>query len=82
MTPDQHSMQLIDTLLKMEVETTKTEAKMQLVQMSRDLMPAGKPSFLNVIKYPKISQMAMEHGSSKMIKVIFLMGIYIRWSAV
>lgn len=46
---------------------------MELVQLSRDLMPAGKPALLDVIKYPKITDMVVQHGSGVLLKVLFLM---------
>lgn len=36
-------------------------------------MPAGKPTYLEVVKYPKIIDLAREHGKSVMIKVLFLL---------
>lgn len=72
-TPGQHSQKLIACLLKMELEVQKSKAKMEFVQLSRDLMPAGRPAFLEVIKYPKITEMVKEHGSNILLKVLFLM---------
>lgn len=46
---------------------------MELVAMSSDLMPAGKPEFLSVIKYPKITDLVAEHGKKTMLKVLFLL---------
>ena len=57
----------------METTEQKLEAKMDLIRQSSELMPAGKPNFLDVIRYPKISDMIADHGYSRMLKVIFLM---------
>lgn len=73
MTPEQRSKQLIACLLKLQVEECKTNAKLELIQLSSGLMPAGKPSFLEVVQYPKISDLVQKNGTSVMLKVVFLM---------
>jgi hypothetical protein len=57
----------------MEVAETKSEAKLELVTITGDLMPAGKPAFLDVVKYPMIKDLVVEHGRKTMLKVIFLL---------
>jgi len=66
-------MQLIDTLLKLEVPESKFDAKIELSQCVSGLMPAGKPEFLELVKYPKIVDLVKEHGRGKILKVLFLM---------
>jgi len=56
----------------MEIDESRSDAKFELVQLSNGLMPAGKPSFLQVIQYPKISDLVKKNGSPMMLKVIFL----------
>lgn len=46
---------------------------MELLSMTGDLMPSGKPTFLEVIKYPMIQQLIAEHGKKTMLKVLFLL---------
>lgn len=46
---------------------------MELVSISGQLMPAGKPSFLEMIKYPKIQSLVEQHGRKTILKVIFLL---------
>jgi hypothetical protein len=58
-------------MLKMEVD--KAEGKMELIEISGNLMPKGKPEFLQVVKYPKIEVLVQDIGKSKMMKVLFLM---------
>ncbi len=55
----------------MEVE--KIDGKMELVEITSQLMPKGIPKFLDVVKYPKIENLLPELGKSKMLKVLFLM---------
>lgn len=51
----------------------KAEAKMELLSMAGELMPKGKPNFLDVIRYPTIQMMVHEHGKKKLMKCIFLL---------
>lgn len=71
--PALHSQKLIQCLVKLEVEHTRSDAKMELVSIAGELMPAGKPQFLEVIKYPMIKSLIDEHGKKTMVKVIFLL---------
>lgn len=45
---------------------------MELLSMSSGLMPAGKPTYLEVIKFPMIKNLIDEYGSKTMMKVLFL----------
>ena len=56
----------------MQIEDQKIDAKFELVQLTGALMPKGKPSFLQVVQYPKISDMVLKNGSPLMLKIIFL----------
>lgn len=38
----------------MDLPQTKSEAKMEFVGIISELMPAGNPTFLDVIKYPMV----------------------------
>ncbi len=51
----------------------KAEAKMELIMITSDLMPAGKPSFLEVVKYPMIKTLIETEGKKKMLAIIVLM---------
>lgn len=57
----------------MDVQETKSEAKVEFVSMVSDLMPAGNPAFLSMIKYPMIRNLISEHGKKTMLKVLFLL---------
>lgn len=46
---------------------------MEFVGIVSELMPAGNPIFLDVIKYPMIKSLVSEHGKKTMLKVIFLL---------
>src|SRR4051794_15249111 len=72
-TQNQHSMQWISIMLKTEVADLKLNAKIELSSVVSHLMPVGKPQFLDVVKYPKITDLVKDHGRAKMHKVIFLM---------
>lgn len=51
----------------------RSDAKMELLMITSDLMPAGEPKFLEVVKYPKIKQLIDLHGRKKMLAVLTLM---------
>lgn len=55
------------------MEVDKLSGKGELIEIVSELMPAGKPKFLEVIRYPTIEAMIHEHGKQKMLKVIFLL---------
>lgn len=57
----------------MDVQETKSDAKVEFVSMVSDLMPAGNPAFLAMIKYPMIRNLISEHGKKTMLKVLFLL---------
>lgn len=57
----------------MDFPETKLEAKMEFVGLVGDLMPAGIPAFLSMIKFPMIKDLVNEHGKKTMLKVIFLL---------
>lgn len=46
---------------------------MELITIANELMPEGRPAFLQVVKYPKIRDLAKEVGKSTMLKALFLM---------
>lgn len=46
---------------------------MELIAISRDLMPEGKPAFLQVVKFPMIRDLAKSEGPNIMLKVLLLM---------
>lgn len=46
---------------------------MELLAMTGELMPAGKPRYLEVIQYPMIRSLIAEHGRKTMLKVLFLL---------
>lgn len=48
-------------------------AKLELATITSDLMPAGKPNYLGMIKYPMIRDLIQEHGKQALIKAIFLL---------
>jgi len=57
----------------MDFPETKSEAKMEFVGLVVDLMPAGIPAFLSMIRFPMIRDLVNEHGKKTMLKVIFLL---------
>lgn len=46
---------------------------MDLISMANSLMPAGKPKYLEVARYPKISSLIEREGYKKMLAVLTLM---------
>ncbi len=57
----------------MDFPETKSEAKMEFVGLVSDLLPAGIPKFLSMIKFPMMRDLINEHGKKTMLKVIFLL---------
>lgn len=72
-THNQHSQKLMQCVISLEVEATRSNAKMELIAIESDLMPAGKPTYLDVIKYPKISQLVAQYDKKTLRKVLYLM---------
>lgn len=68
------SQRLINTLVELESndETVKGIAKMELIQITRGLVPAGKPAYTEMIRYPKIKDLEEKLGQKTMMKTIFL----------
>lgn len=69
----QHSLKLIQCLSRLEGEETKTLAKMELMSITSELMPGGKPKFLEVVKYPAIAKLATLYGKKTIRKALYLM---------
>lgn len=54
-------------------EAERGVAKMELIAITKMLMPGGKPKYLEVRQYPAISELQAEYGDSTIQKVLFLM---------
>jgi hypothetical protein len=48
-------------------------AKMGMIQIAMDLMPGGKPAFLDVIKYPTIKKLIEEMGEPSVLLMLSVM---------
>lgn len=59
-------------IAKLESEN-RTQAKLELVSITSNLMPMGKPGFKDIIQYPPISTLVVQEGAQVIIKVVFLM---------
>lgn len=70
--PAAFSHALMQCLIKLETPT-KTEAKMELISLTSELMPGGVPSFLEVIKYPMVRDLISEIGKKKMLAILVLL---------
>lgn len=46
---------------------------MELAERVSDLMPEGRPRFLEIVKYPKLTDLVKQEGRMKMHTVLFLM---------
>lgn len=55
-----------------KVNTGDSNAKMELITTVMDLMPEGKPKFLEVIKYPKIADIVKVEGRKNTLFIISL----------
>ena len=69
--PQQLSTKLMPCLIKLE--TNKTDGKLELLAITKELMPAGKPKFLDIIKYPMITDLVKQHGKKTLLKALFLL---------
>lgn len=72
LTPAACSQKLMQCLINLDTDA-RSDAKMELLMITSDLMPAGEPKFLEVVKYPKIKQLIDLHGRKKMLAVLTLM---------
>ena len=70
---NQHSQKLIQCLISMDMPEKKSEAKMEFLNMTGNLMPGGTPTYLDVIKYPMVRSLVTQVGKKRMLKVIYLM---------
>ena len=70
--PAQSSQKLLQCLIKLET-AERSEAKMELVLMTNELMPKGKPDLAGVVKYPMIQDLIKTEGKRKMLAVLVLM---------
>src|SRR4051812_29053217 len=69
----QHSQKLIQCLISMDLPEKKSEAKMEFLTLTSNLMPGGNPTYLDVIKYPMVRFLVEEVGKKTMLKVIYLL---------
>lgn len=51
----------------------RTANKMAYLQITKELMPAGKPEFLTVVKYPKINDLVQERGEPVIMLILAVM---------
>ena len=70
--PAASSQKLMQCLIRLET-AERAEAKMDLVLMTQQLMPEGKPRYLDVVKYPQIRELIQTEGRKKMLAVLVLM---------
>ena len=60
-------------MIKMDLTEEKTDAKMDFMDIVGDLMPGGKPTYLDVIRFPTIKNWVAELGKKAMLKVLYLL---------
>lgn len=70
---DPSSQKLVQCLINLEHESTKAEAKMDLILVANELMPEGKPDFLPMVQYPKITELVVTMGKRQLLTVLTLM---------
>ena len=51
----------------------RSDAKMDLVARVSELMPAGKPNFISIPKYPAIVTLIESEGKKKMLAIMVLL---------
>lgn len=64
------SLKLQKCLIELEIPEKKSEAKMELMMLTSELAPAGKPDFASVIRYPKISELISSEGKRKVLAFV------------
>lgn len=67
------SQKLIQCLTNLEDVENHSKAKMELMHITSELMPAGVPQYLQVVKYPPISQLVKEKGYKVMLAFLTIM---------
>lgn len=53
-----------------EIAQARLEAKLEIVKVANELMPAGDPRYLEIVKYPKITDLVVQTGENGMILLI------------
>lgn len=64
------------TILALGTELSPTDRhikKLELINVTAQLMPAGKPNFLGVVQYPKITDLIQEKGEPVMLMILSIM---------
>jgi hypothetical protein len=51
----------------------RTAAKMAYLQITKELMPGGKPAYLDVVKYPKITDLVQSQGEPVIMLILAVM---------
>lgn len=67
------SEQLIQCLIKLDIPAKHSEAKIELISLSSELMPNGNANFLGVVKYPMIKMLIEQKGRKQMLAVLSLL---------
>ena len=70
--PAQSSQKLMQCLVRLET-AERSKAKMELLLITNELMPGGKPDLLGVRKYPMIKDLVQSEGKKKMLAILVLM---------
>lgn len=67
------SQNLLACLTKLELPDHRSDAKMELMAMTSEWMPEGKPKFRDIICYPMIKQLVATEGRRKMMLYLTLL---------
>jgi hypothetical protein len=59
--------------MKMETTDNRTAAKMEMISITAELMPGGKPNFPGVRRFQKIAELEKLNGRNFMLSVLTLM---------
>jgi hypothetical protein len=51
----------------------RTANKMAYIQITKELMPGGKPAYLTVVKYPKITDLVQQKGEPVIMLILAVM---------
>lgn len=61
---------LQDTILRLGDSATRSMAKLDLMDITSELMPAGSPRFTEIVNFPMIRDMVTGHGRPRMLLMI------------
>lgn len=63
-------LQLMATLERLDKPELRTQAKLELMGVVNQLLPEGKPDYVGIVRYPKISDLIPARGYAPMLMLV------------